>query len=184
MPTIDFPDLPWQPCHLEHKEVPDQLQEWLQDRGSLTARLKQTYSDEFRVKVLRHDWAEPTDSERKFLGCCKADASIREVLLICGNTPKVFARSILPRESLTGSNQQLLALGNKPLGEFLFADKNLRRGHIEQAALSANHFNPYLSYSYTKERAWGRRSLFYLNEKPISVCEVFLPEIGGRLAFP
>ena len=163
-------------CQPEH--IPQQLRDWLLDKGSLTQRLKTAYPDSFRVQVIRHEWGLPTASERHFLTMNEHEiASIREVVLYGGEQPRVFARSILPASSLTGSNRCLLHLKQRPLGEFLFSQPSLQRGPIEITMLPANTFNPHLPVNYTPEQeAWGRRSLFFLSEKPISVCEFFLPD--------
>ena len=180
MPFINFAHQTWQPKPVEPDgcvdDIPEPYRSWLLDSGSLTQRLKSMCSKHFRVKVLRHDWGIPSSSEQEFLQCHNEMASIREVLLLVDDYPAVFARSVLPASSLTGSNRELLNLGERPLGEFLFNQPSLKRGQIEIEELPAKQFNPYLDHHYQDERAWGRRSQFYLNDKSISVCEVFLPE--------
>ncbi|WP_263081251.1 chorismate lyase [Endozoicomonas sp. Mp262] len=184
MPLNFCSSLRWQSCLHNLDNIPDNLQAWLLDRGSLTARLKKTYRGEFEVKVLKHQWGQPAEAELEFLGVSETEASIREVLLLGGGKPKIFARSVIPRSSLGGSNNELLMLGNKPLGEYLFVQKSVERGAIELAELSAHEVNPYLGCCFREEKAWARRSLFYLNSRPLSVCEVFLPEVGGKPSFP
>ncbi|MGI9278745.1 MAG: chorismate--pyruvate lyase family protein [Endozoicomonas sp.] len=198
MPFIDFAGLSWKPRRYLKQQIPKPWRDWLLDSGSLTQRLKLTFDDDFSVRVIRHGTFMPTYSEQQFLNnnerrrmtsvsheeaelftgrSCSKMASIREVLLICAGKPRVFARSVLPHSSLIGSNRELLQLGNKPLGEFLFNHPGMRRGPFEVAQLPARQFNPYLVDQYANETAWGRRSLFYLHEKPISVCEIFLPDL-------
>lgn len=176
----DYSDISWQPFHGGLGAIPVQLKDLLLEKNSLTARLKKLYCGDFKVEVIRQTWAKSTLSEQHFLGIADDKVNIREVLLICGGRPTVFARSVLPIDSLQGMNAELLTLGDKPLGEFLFAHKNLHRGAIQLARLTANQFNQYLCYRYTDETAWGRRSLFYLNEKPLLVCEIFLPELNEQ----
>ncbi|WP_252177562.1 chorismate lyase [Endozoicomonas sp. 4G] len=201
MSFIDFAGLSWKPRHYLKQQIPETWRDWLLDSGSLTQRLKLTFHGDFSVQVIRHGTLMPTYSELKFLnnheplkampafdglagsfrnGHCSKMASIREVLLICGGRPRVFARSVLPHSSLVGTNRELLQLGSKPLGEFLFNHPGMRRGPFELAELPARQFNPYLVEKYSDETAWGRRSLFYLHEKPISVCEIFLPDLPGQ----
>ena len=176
MPFVDFSDMPWQPELVAPRPVPSGLRDALFDHGSLTARLKQRHQNRFFVRVLQHRWSQPTKSEQLFLNSCDNRASIREVLLFGSGRPVVFARSVLPESSLTGANQALLDLGSQPLGEYIFNQPDLVRGPIEVAEIPASQFNPYLDFNYQQEPAWARRSLFHLNGKPISVCEVFLPE--------
>ncbi len=201
MPFIDFSGLSWKPRHYLKQQIPEPWRDWLLDRGSLTQRLKHEFDGDFRVQVIRHGTFMPTCSELKFLNNyeqskatstsgelagsfenrhCSKMASIREVLLICGGRPRVFARSVLPHSSLIGTNRELLQLGTKPLGEFLFNHPGMRRGPFEVAELPARQFNPHLVEKYSDETAWGRRSLFYLHEKSISVCEIFLPDLSEQ----
>ncbi|MDP0560928.1 MAG: chorismate lyase [Candidatus Endonucleobacter sp. (ex Gigantidas childressi)] len=166
----------WQPFSMLGETLPEPMKDWLLDRGSLTKKLKEKYCGDFTVSVIRHEWAKPSLSEQQFLGKNDNEFNIREVLLICGGRPRVFARSVFPLCSVHGPNEELLKLGSKSLGEFLFPHKNLKRGAIELSKLPASMFNKHLDYQYTDETTWGRRSLFYINDKPISVYEFFLPE--------
>ncbi|WP_067518400.1 chorismate--pyruvate lyase family protein [Endozoicomonas ascidiicola] len=164
----------WQPA-LQAEGIPETLREMILDNHSLTQRLKQLHHQEFFVRVLCHEWQEPISEEKAFLHCDDQRASIREVLLFGSGKPVVFARSVLPESSLMGDNAELLNLGDKPLGEYIFSQPDLRRGPIEVAPLPARQFNQRINVTFDKETAWARRSLFYLREKPILVCEVFLP---------
>lgn len=172
---MPFADMNWQPAQ-DAKAIPDALRDMILDQHSLTRRLKLTHNNDFFVRVISHDWQEPHASEKAFLHCDDQRASIREVLLFGSGQPVVFARSVLPESSLSGENRVLLELGDRPLGEYIFSQPGLRRGPIEVTDIKASEFNAHLDVEFTAEIAWARRSLFYLREKPISVCEVFLPE--------
>ncbi|MDD7804922.1 MAG: chorismate lyase [Endozoicomonas sp. (ex Botrylloides leachii)] len=177
MPFFDDQDKPWQPLPVIPEGISPSLASWLLDTGSLTERLKKTYQNDVKVNVIKHAWAVPTHSEKLFLGLADGTrTSIREIFLVCAGQIKIFARSVFPESSLRGEQASLLELGNKPLGEFLFAHPAVKRGTIEMAGIPAKQFNQHLPFQYTDERAWGRRSLFYIYNQPISVCEVFLPE--------
>ena len=183
MPFTDFADKCWQPEVLTPGNIPVEFRETLLDRGSLTQRLKRQHNNNFFVQVLQHQRAMPTSSEQSFLSIPEhQSASIREVLLYGSGVPVVFARSVLPESSLVGENKELLNLGCKPLGEYIFNQPGLTRGPIEIACIPARQFNHHLNFDYQDESAWGRRSLFFLNDKPISVCEVFLPEVQMKKA--
>ncbi|WP_211827472.1 chorismate--pyruvate lyase family protein [Kistimonas asteriae] len=165
----------WRPA--QALTTPEEWRPWLLHRGSLTLKLQQDFPGTFRVEVLRHDWGIPKLDERQVLELHdRTRASIREVLLICNDQPKVFARSILPVTSLQGRNRCLLQLKDRPLGEVLFADPNLKRGEIEVSALAARTFNSCLPFDYADQVAWGRRSVFYLSNQPLLVSEFFLPD--------
>lgn len=168
----------WQPVD-EAEAIPNSLRSMIRDKDSLTRRLKRQHNNNFFVRLLSQDWQEPSASEQLFLRCQRGQASVREVLLFGSGRPVVFARSVLPQSSLTGQNRDLLNLGETPLGEYIFQQPGLQRGPIEVAAIEAREFNHLLGSDFTAETAWARRSLFYVREKPILVCEVFLPECAN-----
>jgi len=110
-------------------------------------------------------------------------ALIREVLLYCGDEPWVFARSVLPRKTLTGPRRFLGKLGNRPLGEILFSDPNIQRDALEVAEIKKGQrmFNCATGcLANPPDFVWGRRSVFYLHKKSLLVNEVFLPFILNK----
>lgn len=182
------PKLHWQPLarlslsHPRQQRPSPQLRAWLEDSGSLTARLIAESHGQFRVKVLRQVIAQPSRSEQQVLGMRRPSrALIREVVLYGHNQPWVFARSLLPLSSLTGSLRHLRKQGTRPLGAFLFSQPRLTRSPIAVAAMSRNH--GYVPADLIGDKLlWGRRSVFYLKKKPLLVSEVFLPAFSARLA--
>ena len=182
LPTF-FTHVSWLPVD-EAEAIPTSLRATICDRDSLTRRLKIEHNNNFFVRVLSQDWQEPSKSERMFLHCQQGQANVREVLLYGSGRPVVFARSVLPQSSLAGQNIELLNLGETPLGEYIFKQPSLRRGPIEVGAIKACEFNHLLGSDFTVETAWARRSLFYMREKPILVCEVFLPECANASYCP
>ncbi|MCL6414317.1 chorismate lyase [Aestuariirhabdus sp. Z084] len=169
----------WRPqSHILTSDLPEPWRSWLLDRGSLTQRLMRRYPGGFEVQLIRQRWARPTPSERHCLDIGQREmANIREVLLMGDGVPRVFARSVLPHSTLIGANRCLLHLKNKPLGAFLFGNPAMERGEIEIAPLPVSQLNAHLPHRYDEQIGWGRRSLFYLGHRPLSVCEVFLPSL-------
>ena len=166
---------------VRRSSIPEGTVDWLRDPGSLTARLKATCPGRFRVRLLRQEWERPLYSESRVLGMRRGEAAfIREVELLCDDTPWVFARTVIPASSLRGPARHLALLGTRPLGEVLFADPHTKRGPMEIARLQPRH--P-LFASATAEGAespkeiWGRRTLFHLAGAPLLVNEIFLPSI-------
>lgn len=103
---------------------------------------------------------------------------VRQVCLLCGSQPLVYARTVIPFPTLRGPVKRLAHLGSRPLGEVLFADKSMRRAPMQVARLLAGHAVYRLALeavSCVPEELWGRRSLFYLGGKPLLVSEIFLP---------
>ncbi|PCI58184.1 MAG: chorismate--pyruvate lyase [Gammaproteobacteria bacterium] len=158
--------------------LPEHLQSWLLDPTSLTARLK-THCNEFRVELLGQK-IEPCQTHEAVADIPVGEkVLVREVLLYCDDKPQVFARSLLPLSSLTGTEQALANLGSQSLGQVLFNNPSLKRKIIEVGTFDLNSSvgklvrNLPLNMTHT---LWGRRSLFVLENKPLMVAEVFLPD--------
>ncbi|MCU7940352.1 MAG: chorismate lyase [gamma proteobacterium symbiont of Bathyaustriella thionipta] len=165
--------------------IPDTTREWLLDSASLTLRIKNhcqaNQMGNFSVKLLRQGMEIPSNDEVQRLKLNhRRYALIREVLLYCGTTPVIFARTVIPIKTLTGPQRQLSHLGNRPLGEFLFAQPALQRDAMEVAALKNGHqLHDIATNNLNKEieQVWARRSIFRLRHKPLLVAEVFLPDL-------
>ncbi|MFY0675674.1 MAG: chorismate lyase [Neptuniibacter sp.] len=151
-----------------HQVAPTEWYSWLVDSGSLTQRLvKQSHGD-FKVEVVRQGWFLPTRSEAKALNMrSRQFALVREVRLKGNGKDWVYARSIIPATTLTGRQRQLRMLGNRSLGHLLFSDPSMKRGPLQISHLKLND----------GRKLWARRSVFFLSNKPLLVCEVFLPEL-------
>jgi len=167
----------WQPISRTHPKPDARLRVWLIDRGSLTDRLVAQSDGEFRVEVLRQQWGRCRYDESRALGIAPQErVLIREVILHGKQQHWVYARSILPARSLQHSLRYLKRIGTKPLGSVLFNDPHLRRGEIEIALLQADELP-----LKTSGASWGRRSIFYLQQQPLLVSEVFLPDFVKQL---
>jgi len=153
---------------------------WLTDRGSLTARIANRCPG-VRVRVVFQGMRRPDRDERfLFADGGRGRALVREVFLYCGDTPVVFAHTVLDPRHLRGPWRSVTTLGNRPLGAALFADARIERYPLRQRKIGWHHelhrrltrFVPAGSASL-----WARRSLFRLHDSPILVTEVFLPAI-------
>lgn len=175
----------WRPArrHLRNAVLPE-VWDWLLDEGSLTQRLRQRCGGRFRVALRRQGWGRPSSSERRVLGMGHGErAVIREVHLMCGDTPWVFARTVIPVSSLRGAQRRLTRLGSKPLGAALFADPSMWRGAVEVACLRPAeplYARAMCGAASAAAMIWGRRSVFHLQERPLLVTEIFLPALWTR----
>ncbi len=162
-------------------QIPADTYDWLSDTGSLTARLKRTCKQSFRVRLISQGWGRALYTEGRLLGMRRGEAAIvREVELLIDEVPWVFARTVIPATSLRGPAKQLTMLGTKPLGEVLFADPRTERVVMEMAQLRMRHnlFNKAVaSIDGQPEQLWGRRTLFHLAGFPLLVNELFLPAL-------
>ncbi len=152
---------------------------WLTDQGSLTARLKDFCPGQFTVRVLDEQWVRPDPSEARLLNISRAQkVLLRQVHLLCGDRLCVYARSVIPLETLRRKHRRLLHLGNKPLGEYLFASPTLERSRVEWGKLvpgSRLHAIATARTQVSSQMVWGRRSLFRIDNKSLLVSEFFLP---------
>lgn len=163
-------------------QISESMRCWLFDPGSLTTRLVAACAGRFQVRVIAQHWQPPQLCEAQRLEVHTRElALIRQVYLYCDETPWVYARTVIPRSSLSGRQKHLAHLGSKSLGAVLFADPNMQRDELEIVRLQAGQelFNIAVApLTSVPEEIWGRRSVFYLQNKPLLVNEIFLPTIA------
>jgi len=150
---MDLSKLNWHDINY-FDDIPKEVLFWIRDDQSLTQKLKKRYPD-FRVEVHKQEESSIYNHEINQLGGEK-NFIVREVSLYGDNQPVIFARSVIPKNTKT---DQILKIGNKPLGEILFTDPNILREAIE--------------ITFHND-IWGRRSVFVMNYSRILVSEFFL----------
>lgn len=145
--------------------------DWLQSPGSLTRRLQAISEGTFKVRVVDEGWVYRTvvGTGLSTTAATKQMMWSRQVVLGGLGEDWVAAHSLIPVSSLRGRQRQLVRLGTRPLGGFLFRQPSLRRGDSEICRIGA---------------VWGRRSLFFLQERPLLVAEFFLPDLIRRTQHP
>lgn len=153
---------------------------WLRDEGSLTRRIQQR-CDVFTVRPVRSGLARVAYDEAALLGIPPARyAFSREVFLYADTKPVVFAHSACAHEHLRGVWGAVRGLGNRSLGTLLFSHPLVERQPLHHKALQAHHplyRSAAAVLGVPPQRMWARRSLFCLDNAPLLVTEVFLPEI-------
>jgi chorismate--pyruvate lyase len=176
----------WTPARrLRRSEVPAERLAWLLDQASLTQRLICACPGQFRVEVLIQRRQRPHAHEARALGLRAGQyALVRQVYLYCDDMAWVYARTVIPLATLSGTQRRLAYRGNRSLGAMLFADPTMHRGEVEIARIP--HADQLFALATARlprppDEIWGRRSTFYLSGKPLLVSEFFLPGVG---AFP
>ncbi len=160
-------------------QLPCNLQDWLLNTGSLTERL-QALTNCFEVELLGQKKIRPDQSELAILqNAEKHSWQIREVIL--QGMPKqqekeqqqdwVFARSVLPLELC---NSQFENLGNEPLGQRIFNDKNFIRSDFQIGILTCHPLTKQVVDPH--QPMWARRSKFKIQQYELIVAEAFLPD--------
>ena len=166
----------------QESEIPLPFRAWVMHAGSFMQRLVQQGVNDAHVQVLRQRWMCPKLEERQLLGIEKGvHALVREVLILSEQSQWMFARTVIPRSTLTGEEQQLAHLNNRPLGSVLFKDPTMKRGEFEIACLQPGeqwHAKISEVTGLLLPDLWARRSLFTLQGKSLLLAEVFLPDIA------
>ena len=166
--------------HVQLRQAVGAYRPWLLDRGSLTRRIvKRCAAFGVRGVLVHSGWWESAEAGA---ASGRQHALLREVCLFCGETPLVYAHSTLPLASLRGSWRALRWLGERPLGEVLFSDPQVRRAPLQYKKLNQRHWLYRRACRHLADPPpflWARRSVFTLNRRPIQVTEVFLPGILG-----
>lgn len=169
---------------LNRAQLPEQWRDWLLDRSSLTLRLQHACSGRFGVEVVSQKMEPPMLSEARALGRPPQElALVRQVRLLCGEEPWVFARTVIPLASLRRGLRPLALLGNRPLGAVLFADPTMRRSEVEVARIGKEKRLFHKAMAHTAPNIteiWGRRSVFTLHGNPLLVSEFFLPPMSTK----
>jgi chorismate--pyruvate lyase len=174
----------WRPIRRAGRSLPPGLACWLTATESLTQRLQRLCGEDFALDLLGQSWCRPLPGERVALGMQRrAWALVRQVYLSCGTRPLVYARTVIPRTTLRGSRRRYARLGERPLGEVLFATADVERSPLEVAMLMPGDFlhdaaTSGLGARGTGRVLWARRSVLRVNGHPLLVSEIFLPAIG------
>ncbi len=157
--------------------------QWVYDQGSLTEKLSSICTGELSVKVLHHSFVDCTEKASKALNITTGTSVLhREVMLCDGDSPLVFASSLLPEIALKGRFDELRYLGSRPLGHWIFSEPILTRSEIHTIDLPSDSY--LFSRLSPKPRnnsiISGRKTLFTGPDKPFLVSEFFLPSIQER----
>lgn len=155
-------------------------QDWIQSESSLTVRIKEL-GIAFSLQVLSQSEQELTKEQQQQLATKDTSAIFREVLLKQGNIPLVYAQTVIPKSTVTGTEKMLAELGNQPLGQVLFQSPQAIRSDIDFAEVeSSSQLGQYIERQLQQpiqQPCYIRRSNFLLNNKPLLVCECFLPAL-------
>lgn len=186
MPAFKYRQRWYRRSQVLSQSLSPQMENWLFDASSLTARLIERCGPSFHVKLLSQAYTLMNAEEKAVMGLSHGHAAlIRQVLLCDGDTPLVYARTVIPVSTLKGALRRYANLGERPLGAMLFADRTMRRGEVEVTPALPERCCNIKEWSLkelnqaieTKSIIWGRRSVFSVSERPILVSEYFLPTL-------
>lgn len=141
--------------------VPEYIREWLEDMGSLTAKLKESYPS-LNVELLKQEWINATeivgtsialDDHSDYLSW------LREVILKNNEQPLIFAQTFIPQQTVKFIAKPLLTIGERPIGEWLFTQPLVRK-NLEWKQEPLNGY-------------YARRSILELSGYPLEIREMF-----------
>lgn len=162
------------------KQLTPEQQDWIASQSSLTTRIKEL-GIAFSVQLLNQTTVSLSDKKQRLFDVTDSEALVREVLLKQGEVALVYAQTIMPLSTVTGTESILAELGNQSLGQVLFQSKHASRGDIEFTDISTDsdlgQFITNDLHQMIDTCCYMRRSTFHLNNKPLLVSECFLPKL-------
>ncbi len=167
----------------EIHRAPREWQPWLSDTGSLTQKIENGIGQKLEVQVLRDCPQSLNSDESRYFHFRLRRCRVREVLLCSNGIPLVMAHSVIPTLSSSGSNQQILRLGTKPLGAVLFSKTRKHSKAKPPRDIARLDKSSELWKKCSKHFAglgsplWARRTLYHLKGHPILVNEIFSPSL-------
>ena len=147
---------------IESLEVQNkEILSWLNESGSITSRIK-SFSN-FRLKLLKDGPGEVDTAEDDLIITNYKENNIREVVLYSDEEPFIYAKSILPIETIKLGLGALGNLKENPLGDILFSNPEIKKKYMLFAKFESN-----------KRIFYGRKGIYTVKGYPFSVCEIFL----------
>ena len=114
----------------------NEILSWLNEPGSITSRIK-SFSD-FKLKLLRDGPGEVDASEDDLIISNYRENNIREVLLYSNEEPLIYAKSIIPLETIRLGLGVLGNLKENPLGDILFSNPEIKKKYMLFAKFESN----------------------------------------------
>jgi chorismate lyase len=92
----------------------------------------------------------------------------------------MYAQSVFPNATIEATGDTFIEIGNRSLGEILFHDSTSQRKEWELTQIQSTDslYTQLQSYFKTPQPfLWRRNSLFYYQEHPLLLEEVYLPPL-------
>jgi chorismate--pyruvate lyase len=149
--------------------VPAALRPWVADAGSLTVALRRALAGALDCTLLAHGWRAASTDEARLLGALPGSRLYwRRVRFSHAGRALLIGHTLAPPAVLAAC-PRLRRLGDRPVGELLFADPAVRRERIELA----DPRSPALEG--TPHALAARRALVPVSRGRLLVTEHFLP---------
>ncbi|WP_168204268.1 chorismate--pyruvate lyase family protein [Aliikangiella coralliicola] len=151
--------------------------ELLSDRGSLTDRFKQVMGVTPRLTRLNQGRQLASWKERQMLDIRPREwALVREIKMGKGEQNWLFARTIVPMQTLAGPARRIAFLNHAPIGKILFGRNGAARTSLEVQLTTQIPQTVAEMGIVTHFPLWQRCSIFRFSSGPLMVTELFLPD--------
>ena len=101
---------------------------WLNEGGSITSRIR-SFSN-FKLKLLKDGPGEVDIIEDDLIISNYEENNIREVILLSNEEPLIYAKSIIPLETIKLGLNILGNLKENPLGDILFSNPEIKKKYM------------------------------------------------------
>ncbi|CAM3154316.1 chorismate lyase [Vibrio rarus] len=138
---------------------------WLLEKESLSQRLSLSCS-ELSVELFTSSKVQPdrlSDTEAQILS--REACLLREVILRGDRLDWVYGRTLIPESSLQSHAHDFENQGELPLGITVFSSQGAYRDALQVGAITVDG-----------QVLLARRSRLWMNETPMLVAELFLPQ--------
>ncbi len=145
-------------CHDEWQRY------WLLGLDSLSRRLEE-HCQVLSVSVLDNIHINPSSLTKDEIALLGAEECLRRKVILQGDQVQwIYGRTLIPQSSLQDQPNDLTRQGHVPLGITVFSAQSARRDKLQVARVLTD-----------KGELFARRSRLWMNEKPMLVAELFLP---------
>jgi chorismate--pyruvate lyase len=173
---------PWYP-HYKLAGTPDntRLCAWLRTRKSVTRQIEKQRHITLHVRMLHQGWDYPEHDEAILLGLTRKEKVwVREIHLIYAQQVFIYGRSLFTQHVRQHELNQFRQFNQRPLGYFLFSRAHLVRDPFVFAKLTPHHATYHRALHtlpLNPTHLWARCSRLTLEQQPILLTEVFLPDL-------
>lgn len=144
-------------AHLTARE-----KDWVTNKASLTARLRQLTQNEIKLTVFYDNWGNPDTASREALKISADEKTwVRRIEWHFKNNIWLTCHVVIPASSITLETHGLTLIGQGAIGDALFQDNTLQRSDF--------------TFSKTSNNAITRHSILIYKKKPLLIVETFLP---------
>ncbi|WP_206355591.1 chorismate--pyruvate lyase family protein [Vibrio maerlii] len=150
----------------EDVELPNALAHaWLTEQGSLSRRLEK-HCCVLSVSRMQQEMVSQLDLSTEEGERLPDEKCLQREVILCGDDQEwVLGRTLIPQSALKNQQHDFSTQGDIPLGNTIFSADQVRRDKLEFGFAQLD--GRYLL---------ARRSRLWMNDKPMLVAELFLPQ--------